>query len=193
MANSWENRIKFIVRYMYDIDNNGYLDKNDFDCLAVKNTIMEGKGKWDEDRYLKNKEVMSDLWNQIADLADFDKDGHVTVDEFQSALQTACIGKSYAQLPFPFKAFIESNFSSVDQDGDGCVGLEEYRYDCVSRMAYPSIEDLDEAFNKMLNDKDKKEGGITLARYQELYAQFLGNPDQNASACYLFGPLPLIQ
>merc|ERR1711997_1062956 len=82
--NTWENRIKFIVRYMYDIDGSGSLDKNDFDCLAVKNTIMEGKGSWDEAKYKKNKEVMKDLWDQIAEIADFDKDGHVTVNEFQS-------------------------------------------------------------------------------------------------------------
>jgi hypothetical protein len=36
---------------MYDIDNNGVLDKTDFEHLAVKNTIMEGKGKWDDARY----------------------------------------------------------------------------------------------------------------------------------------------
>jgi hypothetical protein len=35
---------------MYDIDNNGVLDKTDFEHLAVKNTIMEGKGKWDPER-----------------------------------------------------------------------------------------------------------------------------------------------
>ena len=50
MANSWDNRIKFLVRYMYDLDNNGYLNKNDFDCLAVKFTIMEGKGEWNKKR-----------------------------------------------------------------------------------------------------------------------------------------------
>ena len=64
MANSWNNRVKFIVRleakilckflhthsftrYMYDYDGNGVLDQNDFECLAVRNTIMEGKGDWD--------------------------------------------------------------------------------------------------------------------------------------------------
>ena len=36
---------------MYDIDNNGVLDKTDFEHLAVKNTIMEGKGKWDAERW----------------------------------------------------------------------------------------------------------------------------------------------
>ena len=48
---SWENRIKFLVRYMYDLDNNGFLNKNDFDCLAVKFTVMEGRGAWNEKRY----------------------------------------------------------------------------------------------------------------------------------------------
>ena len=32
---------------MYDYDGNGILDQNDFECLAVRNTIMEGKGDWD--------------------------------------------------------------------------------------------------------------------------------------------------
>ena len=47
---SWDNRIKFLVRYMYDLDNNGYLNKNDFDCLAVKFTILEGRGEWSDKR-----------------------------------------------------------------------------------------------------------------------------------------------
>merc|ERR1712079_90385 len=69
----WENRVKFIVKFMYDIDNNGSLDKNDFECLAVRNTVIEGKGAWDEAKYKANSEIMAKLWNEIADLADFDK------------------------------------------------------------------------------------------------------------------------
>merc|ERR1712011_8256 len=82
MAYSWDNRVKFVVRYMYDIDNNGFLDKNDFECLAVRNTVIETKGKWDEGVYKKNQEIMANLWNEIADLADFNKDGEVSVEEF---------------------------------------------------------------------------------------------------------------
>ena len=66
MAYSWDNRVKFVVRYMYDIDNNGFLDKNDFECLAVRNTVIEGKGEWDEARFKKNQEIMKNLWNEIA-------------------------------------------------------------------------------------------------------------------------------
>lgn len=31
-----------LIRYMYDYDGNGVLDQNDFECLAVRNTILEG-------------------------------------------------------------------------------------------------------------------------------------------------------
>ena len=37
--------------------------------------------------------------------------------------------------------------------------------------------------------EDKKKGGIDIQRFQELYAQFIGNPDETIGAVYLFGPL----
>jgi len=186
-ANSWSNRVKFIVRYMYDIDNNGVLDKTDFECLAVKNTIMEGKGAWNGDNYNKNKTVMINLWDQIAEIADFDKNGEVDSEEFMKGVETACKGKSYADLPEAFKFFIEAQFRTIDVDGDGSIGLEEFRYDCVNRMPVKSVEELDQAFSKISVD-----GDLTLPRYQEMYSQFLGNPDESCAACFLFGPLPVI-
>jgi len=192
MAYSWDNRVKFVVRYMYDIDNNGFLDKNDFECLAVRNTVIEGKGNWDEATFKKNQEIMANLWNEIADLADFNKDNEVSGDEFAKAIQNNCVGKQYVDFPPAFKSFVTSVFKSIDIDGDGSVGLTEFRVDCVNRMAYKTIGELDAAYEKLLNDEDKKAGGITLERYQELYAQFIGNPDETCNACFLFGPLEVI-
>merc|ERR1712110_969172 len=103
-----------------------------------------------------------------------------------------CTNKPFAYMPAAFKAFIDQHFRSIDVDGDGSVGLTEFRVDCVNRMAYKNIADLDAAYNKLLNDEDKKVGGITLARYQELYAQFIGNPDESCPAVNLFGPLEVI-
>merc|ERR1712002_457655 len=193
MAYSWDNRVAFVVRYMYDIDNNGFLDKNDFECLAVRNTVIETKGKWCENVYKKNQEIMANLWNEIADLADFNKDGEVTTAEFKKAIQANCVGKAYAEFPTAFKAFIDGFFKTIDVDGDGSVGLDEYRSDCVKRMAYKSIQELDAAYEKLLTDADKAAGGITLERYQELYAHFIGNPDETCNGCFLFGPLEVIQ
>ena len=71
------------------------------------------------------------------------------------------------------------------QSGDGSIGLEEFRYDCVSRMAYSNVEVLDEAFkNVAVGDT------LIIARCKDLYAQFLGNPNESCVACSLFGPLP---
>jgi len=185
----WENRVKFIVKFMYDIDNNGSLDKNDFECLAVRNTVIEGKGSWDEAKYKANSEIMAKLWNEIADLADFDKNGEVDTEEFMQAIRLTCIGKPFSELPNSFKGFIDSIFKTIDIDGDGNIGIEEYRQDCVKRMAYSDIKQLDDAYNKLAADCPD---GITLAKYQELYAGFIANENAaNADlAClYLFGPL----
>merc|ERR1711994_524722 len=193
MAYSWDNRVAFVVRYMYDIDNNGFLDKNDFECLAVRNTVIETKGKWCENVYKKNQEIMANLWNEIADLADFNKDGEVTTAEFKKAIQANCVGKAYTDFPSAFKMFIDGFFKTIDIDGDGSVGLDEYRSDCVKRMAYKSIKELDDAYEKLLTEEDKKNGGITLERYLELYAHFIGNPDETCNGCFLFGPLEVIE
>lgn len=189
MAYTWENRIKFIVRFMYDIDNNGYLDKNDFECLAVKNTVIELAGGWTKDKYEANHKIMNNLWNEIAELADFNKDGEVTVDEFKDAVKNVCVGKKYDEFPQSMKMFITEKFKTIDVNGDGSVGLDEFRVDCVNRQAFSCIDVVDDAFNKLCNDADKKAGGISLARYQELYADFLSTTDESNPAVYLFGPL----
>merc|ERR1712121_84174 len=147
MAYTWDNRVKYIVRYMYDIDNNGFLDKNDFDCLALRTTLIENRGDVPADALAKNKAVMLNLWNELAALADFDKDGEVTVEEFKKAVQGNCKGKAYNDFPVAFKAFIANQFKTIDVNG----------------------------------------GGISIERYQELYAQFLSS-EAESNACYLFGP-----
>merc|ERR1712008_617494 len=114
MAYSWDNRVKFVVRYMYDIDGNGTLDKSDFECLAVRNTVIEGKGGWNEATFKKNQEVMANLWNEIAELADFNKDGDVSSEEFIKAVQKTCVNKKFADLPVAFKVFITNQYNSVD-------------------------------------------------------------------------------
>jgi len=187
-AYTHDNRVKYVVRYLYDIDNNGILDKNDFKCLAVRNTILENVGNFPADRFAANCKVMDDLWNEIACLADFDKNGEVDVDEFKAAVQVNCVGKSYDAFPPMFKVFIENQFKAVDIDGDGTVGLNEYRQDVITRGAFVDGAEITDAFNKLVNDADKAAGGITLPRYKELYAQFIG-AKEDGPFMYLFGPL----
>merc|ERR1712029_1132239 len=85
------------------------------------------------------------LWNEIAELADFNKDGEVSTEEFTKGIEMSCKGKAFADLPTAFKFFIDAQFRTIDVDGDGSVGLTEFRVDCVNRMAYKNIADLDAA------------------------------------------------
>merc|ERR1712088_1222812 len=54
-----------------------------------------------------------------------------------------CMNKPFGEMPPAFKAFIDQYFRSIGVDGDGSVGLTEFRVDCVNRMPYKSIADLD--------------------------------------------------
>ncbi|CAD6208833.1 GSCOCG00010661001-RA-CDS [Cotesia congregata] len=189
MAYSWDNRVSFVVRALYDIDNNGVLNQHDFECMALKMTLMEGKGDFNYNRYQENLHIMLSLWEEIAELADFNKDGVVTVEEFKEAVQKSCMGRTYRDFPQAMKMFIDSHFKLVDINEDGLIAAEEYRYNCATRIPLDSIEALNEAYQSLLTDDDRKRGGLTLARFQELYAQFLGNPDETCPAVHLFGPL----
>lgn len=190
MAYSWDNRCNFVVKYLYDTDSNGVLEKNDFECMALKMTVLEGKGVFNASRHQENLHVMLSLWEEIAQIADFNKDGVVTTEEFKDAVQKSCVGKSYADFPQAMKMFIDNHFKIVDMNGDGVIGVEEYRYNAVTRIPIASIDIIDAAYQKLLNDDDKRRGGLHLARYQELYASFLGDPTDKTPAVHLFGPLP---
>jgi len=192
MAYSWDNRVKFVVRYMYDIDNNGFLDKRDFDCLALKVTVIEGKGEWDQNAYEANKAIMDALWLEIAELADFNKDQEVSVEEFKAAIKQHCSGKGFSEFPSAFRGFIANDFKTMDINGDGFVGIDEFRLSVVSRTAVADIKLIDDSYNSLVSEEDKAAGGISLKRYQDLYADFISNPDENSPSRHLFGPLSIV-
>lgn len=56
-----------------DIDNNGILDADDFQCMAVRACVVEGKGECSADKLKAHRAKMEKLWKEISDLADFDK------------------------------------------------------------------------------------------------------------------------
>lgn len=63
----------FVIFFFLDIDSNGYLDERDFFCLALRATIIEGKGQFSQARLQEYQHVMLSLWEEIAELADFNK------------------------------------------------------------------------------------------------------------------------
>merc|ERR1712236_6441 len=120
-AYSHDNRVKYVVRYLYDIDNNGVLDKNDFKCLAVRNTIVETKGDFPVERFNVNAKVMENLWNEIAELADFDKNGEVDVDEFRLDVITRMAFQDIKEIDDAYDKLV----TDADKAASG-IGLKRY-------------------------------------------------------------------
>ncbi|XP_026475675.1 sarcoplasmic calcium-binding protein 1-like, partial [Ctenocephalides felis] len=183
------------VGFGYDVDHNGYLNRDDFLCTALRSTVRAGLGSVSLSSLQDEQRLMLSLWEEIADIADLNQDGIITVEEFKQAVQATCVGKHYEEFPQSMKAFIESNFRVVDLNGDGVISADEFRYDCVLRIPVLELDSIDEAYNNLLEDADRVRGGLTLSRYQELYARFIGdysNEAQNSSV-YLFGPIPVME
>lgn len=53
------------------------------------------------------------------------------------------------------KAFIDSNFRLMDVNSDGIIGIEEFRYNAIQRLATDEIKIVDDAFNSLLNVSKK--------------------------------------
>lgn len=71
------------------------------------------------------------------------------------------------------KAFIEANFKMVDLNGDGIISGEEFRYNCITRIAVDDIKVVDEAFNRLMNVSGQRM-----------------NPASSSSSCVCFPRLP---
>lgn len=55
----------------------------------------------------------------------------------------------YFSIMQAMKAFIETNFKMIDIDNDGIIGANEYRYNCITRIAVENIQVVDDAYNKL--------------------------------------------
>lgn len=67
------NNCKLFLITIPDIDNNGFLDNADFECMALRACIIEGKGDCNPAKLAEYQHIMRSLWDEISDLADFDK------------------------------------------------------------------------------------------------------------------------
>jgi len=174
---------------MCDISGKGSLHRDDFEYIAFRATVLETKGKFDINVFNLNVKIMDDFFTEVEKFADFKRGKRVTIDEFVDALKRYCAGKSFKDMPKGIRVFITICFNSIDLNGDGLVGIDEYRLNCNSRRGFNHIKEIDEAYAKLLTDADKKAGGLIQSRYEDLFAQYLANADDKCNGAYMMGPL----
>uniref|UniRef100_A0A182SXP7 EF-hand domain-containing protein n=1 Tax=Anopheles maculatus TaxID=74869 RepID=A0A182SXP7_9DIPT len=120
-----------------DIDNNGFLDNNDFQCMALRATVIEGKGEINPARLNEYKFIMKSLWDEISALADFDKDGKITTEEFKQAVKQTCVGKPYSEFPKQNSRFSPAHCLQFCVKTHGKFPVLERKFCCRSCAVLP--------------------------------------------------------
>lgn len=49
------------------------------------------------------------------------------------------------------KAFIDAHYKMMDINNDGLVSIEEYRYNCITRLAVDDIKLVDDSYNNLVS------------------------------------------
>merc|ERR1711997_429044 len=120
---------------MYDIDGNGSLDKNDFECLAVATPSSRARVTGTRPPSKRTRRSWLTCGMKSLSWPISTRTVKLTQRNLLTLSKKNCMNKPFGEMPGAFKAFIDQYFKSIDVDGDGSVGLTEFRVDCVNRMA----------------------------------------------------------
>jgi Ca2+-binding EF-hand superfamily protein len=164
-----------------DIDRDGYLDRDDY--VARVQRLAEVCG-WAEDapEYVRSLGFANDEWESLAESADGDGDGRVSLEEYlqygDDFLDDRQAVQSYA------RGDAQLLFDAMDSDGDGRITVAEYRRylevcgaDASGADSFFAHADLDE------------DGRISRREMAHAIEEFLLSEDPRAGGNFLFGPV----
>ncbi|XP_045537286.1 calexcitin-2-like [Papilio machaon] len=172
-----KKKLLFLHRF-FDKDASGAVEKKDFEQAAVN--ISNSRGwKQGDAKYKETFDTLLKVWSDLESVADADKDGAVTVDEW------IAMWDAFAQNPSSAHAwqsqYCKFIFQLQDATSDGAIDSEEFSSVCVSFGG--SKDQAVTAFQKMSKGKST----ISWAEFQELWREFFAAEDPSAPGNFIFG------
>ncbi|GGV08573.1 calcium sensor EFh [Streptomyces litmocidini] len=162
----------------FDADDNGYLDRRDFQALAER---WKGLPRVRRGSELATRvdAVMLGWWDLLATHVDTDGDGRVDLDGILAMVdRLPTMGEVVAETA-------EAVFDAVDENGDGRISPAEHRR-LVDTWHGESI-DLGDVFDRLDQDGD---GYLGRTEFTELWIQFWISDDPSEPGNQLCGPVP---
>ena len=172
-----------LTRYFnfYDVDNNGYIDQDDYALFAEQVAQARGWAQGTTGYEMVMGRFMAD-WQVLASFSDTDQNQQITLDEWFE----------YHKYIFLIDAkhragandIISTIFETIDINGDGHITENEFKI-------FYGIYGLDAALaEKTFKKIDiNRDGILTRSEIATLYHQFAHSNDPDAPGNYLFGPL----
>jgi len=171
VASDLQKRKGAIVFQAMDANDDGYLERSDFEALTERWAAIRGDGG-----EARLRELMVGWWETLLAASDHDRDERVALDELLSVLDN--LGTMLDLVV----ATAESMFEAVDEDGDGEISAEEY-----GRMirAWTGRETAtDGAFAHLDLNGD---GHISKGEFARHWVEFWAGDDEDAPGTYVFG------
>jgi Ca2+-binding EF-hand superfamily protein len=159
---------------IFDANGDGYWERSDFEQFVERVAQERGLDPGSPEVEALSG-VFMQLWESLR-AADTDGDDRVTLDEalaFQDQNFTPEAVTGFAQVIFPV----------LDSDGDGAIGIDEYRSLLKSSSIDPAVAD--EIFPRLDADGD---GQISRAEFEQLYQEYFLSDDADAPGSSLWGP-----
>ncbi|MEV0176806.1 EF-hand domain-containing protein [Streptomyces sp. NPDC050803] len=167
----------------YDTDRDGFVERADFD-LAVGRLGEAFSLAAGEPRLERLRELTLGLWEHLAQVADADKDGRISEEEYKAAFNAGLL-----ETPESFDAgyvpFLRALMDIADADGDGRLTRDEQVRWSGALMNLPEA-DAREVFGRLDKDADGLIGRDDLL---EAIREFYFSEDPRSSGSWMLGPL----
>ncbi|MEV6837283.1 EF-hand domain-containing protein [Streptomyces sp. NPDC051133] len=149
----------------FDADDNGYLDRRDFQALADRWKVLPHVGPGSE-LAARVDTLMRGWWDHLAAQVDMNEDGGVDLDEVLAMVDRLPTMRDVVA------ATAETVFDAVDENGDGRISPAEHQR-LVDTWHGESI-DVADVFDHLGRDGD---GYLSRSEFTELWIQFWTSDD----------------
>lgn len=108
----------------YDSDQDGYVERSDFEQAGARTTAAFGLSD-DDLRAKRFQEQLLGVWDHLYAVTDANDDERISLGEYKAAFALGLLERpeSFDDVYLPF---LDSLMAVADHDGDGHLGVDEY-------------------------------------------------------------------
>lgn len=173
-----KKKLLHLFNKFFDRDGSGSVDKKDFEQAAENISKLRGWKQGDA-KYKETLDALLKVWDGLQNVADANKDGEVTADEWVT------MWEAYAKNPSSAydwqNQYCKFIFQLEDASNDGAIDSEEFS------TVYASFglnkEEAVTAFQKMAKGK----ANVSWPEFQELWKEYFVTEEPNAPGNFIFG------
>jgi Ca2+-binding EF-hand superfamily protein len=171
---------------LWDADQNGFLELDDWDRITKRRAELAGLSP-EAPEYQNISSLHTGVWETLREHADTNRDERVSLDEFLRFVdkQISAVREiSFEGLPDIIRALFEVIVTSADRDQDGKITADDYAVFLSGWSGHDATADAKARFERDDRDGD---GYISVEETKQRVAEFVLSNDPEVPGISLFG------